>query len=100
VLAAGDPPVRWTAQLTRVRELAVQARSALHYAQALWHPGAGPDVEGIVVRHLQPALLLEHHLGQFLALPELVASYREDAVPRRRGRSQGRRQGVRDADLI
>lgn len=87
--AAGDPPPRWTSESSRVQELAAQARSSLHYAQALWHPDADGDLTGVIVRHLQPALVLEHHLGQFLALPELVSSYRTARTPRRRSTTTG-----------
>lgn len=89
VLACGDPPARWASQCHRLHELAAQSRSALHYAQALWHPDADTDLDGIIVRHLQPALVLEHHLGQFLALPELVDQYRNEARPRRRRAGNG-----------
>lgn len=76
VICAGDPPARWSEHLTRIRELAAQAQSSLRYAQALWHPGSSPDLDRIIRSHLHPALVLEHHVGQFLALPELLDSYR------------------------
>jgi hypothetical protein len=92
VLAAGAPSERWTSHHERVRELAAQAQASLHYAQALWHPEADRDLEGIIVRHLQPALVLEHHLGQFLAMPELLDLYRRAGRPdRRRVRQPGPR---------
>lgn len=84
VLSAGDPPQRWRAQFDRVRELAAHARGALHYAQALWHPEADRELEEIIIRHLQPALVMEHHLGQYLALPELLDQYRTGQPPLRR----------------
>jgi hypothetical protein len=84
VLSAGEPPARWRPQHDRLRELAAQARSALHYAQALWHPDADRELEDIILRHLQPALVMEHHLGQFLALPELLDQYRSARRPARR----------------
>ena len=91
VLCAGDPPSRWQSQLDRVRELAAQARSALHYAQALWHPAVDRELEGIILRHLQPALVLEHHLGQYLALPELLDQYRAPQPASRRAAGAARR---------
>jgi hypothetical protein len=93
VLSAGPPPPAYEAHHHRVRELAAQARSALHYAQALWHPEAEGDLRDIVLRHLQPALVLEHHLGQFLALPELLDSYRQDGPLPRRRPGRARRRG-------
>ena len=84
VLACGEPPARWAGQFHRLHELAAQARSSLHYAQGLWHPEADGQLEDIIIRHLHPALVLEHHLGQFLALPELVDQYRNNDRPRRR----------------
>jgi hypothetical protein len=41
-------------------------------------------LDSVILGHVLPALVLEHHLGQFLALPELVGGYR--ATP---GRSLG-----------
>jgi hypothetical protein len=76
VVGAGEPPAQWRGQLERIRELAAQAQSALRYAQALWHPATSDELERVIVQHLQPALLLEHHIGQFLALPELLDGYR------------------------
>lgn len=84
VLAGGDPPERFAPALERIRELAAQARSALHYAQGLWHPGVSRDLESVVLGHLLPALVLEHHLGQFLALPELTEQYRAGSPQRGR----------------
>lgn len=84
VLSAGEPSPRWRPQLDRVRELAAHARGALHYAQALWHPDADRELEDIVIRHLQPALVMEHHLGQYLTLPELLEQYRSAELPTRR----------------
>jgi hypothetical protein len=82
--AAGEVPQRWKAEAQRIDELAAQARAALHYAQGLWHPGCSPELSGAVFDHLFPALVLEHHVGQFLVLPELVKSYRDGRVPARR----------------
>ena len=76
VLAAGPPPRRHAARLARVQELFAQARASLHYAQGLWHPELGRDLEAVLLDHLQPSLVLHHHLGQYLALPELVVAYR------------------------
>ena len=76
VHAAGPVPERWTGALRRIDELAAQARASLHYAQGLWHPDVDGDLAAVVVGHLHPALVLEHHVGQFLALPELVLRYR------------------------
>lgn len=76
VLGAGPPPARYASVLQRVEELAAQARSGLQYAQGLWHPASTRELETVIVRHLHPALVLEHHLGQFLALPELAVRYR------------------------
>jgi hypothetical protein len=84
VLSVGDPPQRWRPQFDRVRELAAHARGALHYAQALWHPDADRELQEIIIRHLQPALVMEHHLGQYLALPELLDQYRSGRRPARR----------------
>lgn len=76
VHAAGPPPARWAANLRRIDELAAQARSALHYAQGLWHPEVDRELQNVILGHLHPALVLEHHIGQYLALPELVTQYR------------------------
>src|SRR6476659_10137406 len=81
VLGAGAPPSRWTEHHQRIAELAAQAQSSLRYAQALWHPTTTPQLDAIILRHLEAALVLEHHVGQFLALPELVDRYRRIAGP-------------------
>lgn len=89
VHAAGPPPERYGAALRRIDELAAQARSALHYAQGLWHPEVDAELQSLILGHLHPALVLEHHLGQYLALPELVSQYRSvhrRRVPARRAR--------------
>ena len=83
VLSAGDPPARWRPHAERLQELAAQARTELHYGQGLWHPGADRELQEIILRHVQPALVLEHCLGQFLALPELLTSYRDGQPPAR-----------------
>jgi hypothetical protein len=80
VLAAGDPPAEWQGRLTRITELAAQARTALRYAQGLWHPASSAQLDEVILGHVLPALVLEHHLGQFLALPELVERYRTAAA--------------------
>ena len=76
VTAAGPPPERWQPQLGRIIELAAQAHTALRYAQGLWHPHTSAQLDDVILGHALPAVLLEHHLGQFLALPELVERYR------------------------
>ena len=76
VVAAGPAPERWRAQLERITELSVQAQTALRYAQGLWHPHSSAALDEVILGHVLPALVLEHHLGQFLALPELVGRYR------------------------
>jgi hypothetical protein len=76
VRSAGDPPTRWAEAAERIKELAAQARSELHYAQALWHPDGTQELDNVIFGHLYPALVLEHTIGQYLALPELVGSYR------------------------
>ena len=76
VVSAGAPPARYEPVLHRIHELAAQARASLHYAQGLWHPGVTGELQDVIVGHLHPALVLEHHLGQFLALPELATRYR------------------------
>jgi hypothetical protein len=76
--AAGPPPPRWQPQLDRVTELAAQAHTALRYAQGLWHPHSTGDLDAVILGHVLPAMVLEHHLGQFLALPELVDRYRSE----------------------
>ncbi len=76
VVGAGQVPARYRALLPRIEELAAQARSALHYAQGLWHPECSPELEAVIFGHLYSALVLEHHVGQFLALPELALRYR------------------------
>lgn len=76
VLTAGEPPARYRGILPRIEELAAQARSSLHYAQGLWHPDSSRELDEVIRGHLSPALVLQHHVGQFLALPELVLSYR------------------------
>jgi hypothetical protein len=89
VRAAGPPPPHWQPHAQRIEELAAQARASLHYAQALWHPRGTPDLDGVIYDHLRPTLVLEHALGQYLALPELVHGYRSDSritLRRRRGR--------------
>lgn len=76
VVSAGAPPARWEPALARITELAAQAHTALRYAQGLWHPHSSADLDGVILGHVVPAMVLEHHLGQFLALPELVDGYR------------------------
>lgn len=76
VTSCGPVPARYAAVLPRVQELAAQARSGLRYAQGLWHPETSRELETVILRQLHPALVLEHHLGQFLALPELALRYR------------------------
>lgn len=88
VAAAGEPPDRWRGQMQRIHELAAQAHTALRYAQGLWHPHSSVGLDQVILGHVLPALVLEHHLGQFLALPELVEGYRESV---RRPLSRDRR---------
>lgn len=76
VAVAGTAPARWRPHLDRITELSVQAQTALHYAQGLWHPRSSDELDGVVLGHVLPALVLEHHLGQFLCFPELVQGYR------------------------
>lgn len=76
VTAAGPAPAEWRPELERINELAVQAHTALRYAQGLWHPHSSAGLDAVILGHVLPALVLEHHLGQFLALPELVEGYR------------------------
>ncbi len=75
VLSADPVPARHASRLQRIQELFAQARSSLHYAQGLWNPELSRDLEQVLADHLHPALVL-HHLGQYLALPELVVAYR------------------------
>lgn len=77
VLAAGEPPPQHAAALDRITELAAQAHTALRYAQGLWHPQTTSELDLVVLGHALPAVVLEHHLGQYLALPELVERYRQ-----------------------
>ncbi|HVM27671.1 MAG TPA: hypothetical protein VM433_08365 [Mycobacteriales bacterium] len=89
VRASGPPAAHWRANAQRIEELAAQARASLHYAQGLWHPQGTIELDAVIYGHLQPALVLEHALGQYLALPELVHGYRTDhavTLRRRRGR--------------
>lgn len=81
VLNAGRPPARYAVLLGRLEELAAQARASLHYAQGLWDPRYSDELATVILGHLYPALVLEFHLGQFLALPELVVRYRAGATP-------------------
>ena len=76
VLSAGSPPARHAARLARVQELFAQARASLHYAQGLWNPELSRDLEKVLLDRLHPSLVLHHHLGQYLALPELMVAYR------------------------
>lgn len=78
IASAGDPPAQWRPTLTRIQELAAQAGTALRYAQGLWHPHSSAELDSVIHGHVLPAIVLEHHLGQFLALPELVDGYRTD----------------------
>lgn len=80
VLNAGRPPARYAVLLGRLEELAAQARASLHYAQGLWDPHYSDELATVILGHLYPALVLEFHLGQFLALPELVVRYRAGAT--------------------
>ncbi len=41
--------------------------------------GRTAGLDEVILGHVLPALVLEHHLGQFLALPELVEGYRAPA---------------------
>lgn len=89
--SAGPPPQEWRPALLRISELAAQAHTALRYAQGLWHPHSSAELDSVILGHVLPALVLEHHLGQFLALPELVGGYRAAS-----GRSLGTaRRGTR-----
>lgn len=88
VAAAGQPAAQWRPQLERIHELVAQAHTALRYAQGLWHPHSSVGLDEVILGHVLPALVLEHHLGQFLALPELVEGYRS---PARRPLSRDRR---------
>ena len=90
VCAAGEPGSQWLRQLERIHELAAQAHTALRYAQGLWHPHSSAGLDAVILGHVLPALVLEHHLGQFLALPELVDGYR---TPARGTLSRDRRGG-------
>ena len=86
VLSAGSPPERFADSMRRVDELAAQARASLHYAQGLWHPQAGAELQAVIVGHLFPGVVLAHHVGQFLSLPELVQQYQQAIRPSRRSR--------------
>lgn len=76
VVSAGRPPARHAARLARIHELFAQARASLHYAEGLYHPDLSPDLTQVLLDHLEPSYVLHHHLGQYLALPELVVAYR------------------------
>lgn len=90
VVGAGAPPERYAPALHRIHELAAQARTSLHYAQGLWHPGLTGQLQEIVIGHLHPALVLEHHVGQMLALPELATRYRTGPPQQSGGRHRPR----------
>lgn len=87
VSSAGEPPAKWRPALGRITELAAQAQTALRYAQGLWHPHSSSELDSVIHGHVLPAIVLEHHLGQFLALPELVDGYRK--APRAPGATRG-----------
>ena len=89
VSAAGDPPAKWQRSFERINELAAQAQTALRYAQGLWHPHSTVGLDAVILGHVLPALVLEHHLGQFLALPELVEGYRDGRAQRLASRGRG-----------
>ena len=89
VHAAGEAPPRWRPALERITELAAQAHTALRYAQGLWHPQSTAGLDSVILGHVLPALVLEHSLGQFLALPELVEGYRDGRRTRLADRSRG-----------
>ncbi len=76
VLLIGEPPEPWRGHARRIAEMAAHAQSALQYGQGLWHPAASPELDAVILGHVLPALVLAHHLGQFLALPELADRYR------------------------
>lgn len=86
VVSAGPPPERFADGMRRVDELAAQARASLHYAQGLWHPLASAELQAVIVGHLFPGVVLAHHVGQFLSLPELVQQYQYAGRPSRRRR--------------
>ena len=76
VVSAGTPPLRHAQRLQRIHELFAQARASLHYAQGLWNPDLSRDLEKVLLDHLHPSIVVHHHIGQYLALPELVIAYR------------------------
>lgn len=90
VLSAGATPDRFTDSMQRIDELAAQARASLHYAQGLWHPRVSAELQGVIVGHLFPGVVLAHHVGQFLSLPELVQQYQAGGRPSRRRRGTQR----------
>jgi len=75
VLGAGEPPKEYAEACARVQRLAVDAQTATSYAAGLCHPGADTALHEVIEEHLHRALELQYHLGQLLAIPDLVAGY-------------------------
>ncbi|KAB8181320.1 hypothetical protein [Microbispora catharanthi] len=73
------------ADLERLRQLAAEAATAADYAEGLLDTDPAPRMHEAIEQRLQRALDIYYHLGQLIAMPQLIAGYRgpdaRQAVP-------------------
>lgn len=74
-----------SADLQRLRQLAAEAATASDYAEGLLDHDPQPRMHEAIEQRLQRALESYYHLGQLIAMPQLIAAYRgpsaQPAVP-------------------
>jgi hypothetical protein len=64
------------ADLDRLRQIAAEATSSADYAANIFEPGASQELHEIIEQRLQHALETYYHLGQIIAMPSLLKTYR------------------------
>ncbi|POM27623.1 hypothetical protein BTM25_20390 [Actinomadura rubteroloni] len=79
------------ADVRRLRQLAADAATAADYAEGLLEADPEPDLHEAIELRLQNALEGYYHLGQLVAMPVLIAGYRNDRLGMTAGRARVRR---------
>ncbi|GAA3605918.1 hypothetical protein GCM10022419_108410 [Nonomuraea rosea] len=69
-------PDRHQPDLRRLRQLMAEAATAADYGEGLLDADPGPRMHEEVEERLQRALESYYHLGQLIAMPQLIAGYR------------------------
>ncbi|WP_214322728.1 hypothetical protein [Nonomuraea sediminis] len=68
------------AALERLRQLAAEAATAADYAEGLLDTDPAPRMHEAIEQRLQRALDIYYHLGQLIAMPQLIADYKGPGV--------------------